>query len=75
MVENARDACEAAAEKHIEELIQPAFQNFMEDKIDAAELESCKREARESAEEKRAPLLALDGFGPVVCELLPAAKG
>jgi 16S rRNA U1498 N3-methylase RsmE len=44
----------------IEYHIQPAFREFMEDKIDAAELEKRKAAARQAAEQTRATLIPLD---------------
>ncbi len=59
-VDQAHNACEVAAARVIEDRIQPAFREFMEDKIDAAELEERKAAARDAAAQTRATLVPLD---------------
>ena len=48
-VVSARSVCTAAVDKRARELAQPAFDEYMADLIDAAELDRRKAEAREKA--------------------------
>ena len=60
----ARSVCSAAVYKRVIELIGPAVQEFVADKIDEAELGRRKAAARKTAEAEHAPLSALDAaFG------------
>ena len=59
-VAKARSVCTAEVQKRVEELIRPAFADFVVDKIDAAELERRKAVARAQAESEHAPLSKLD---------------
>ena len=63
-VATARSVCSAAVDQRVEALTQPAFKDFIADKIDAAELTRRKAAARKAAEAEHAPLSALDAaFG------------
>ena len=63
-VATARSVCSAAVDKRVKELIQPAIDDYVADKIDAATLDQRKAAARKTAEAEHAPLSALDAaFG------------
>ena len=52
--------CTREVETRIKALIQPTYDDFVADKIDAAELDKRKAAARKTAESEHAPLSALD---------------
>ena len=56
----ARSVCSAAVDKRVRELAQPALDDFMADRIDAAELVKRKAAAREKAASEHKPLATLD---------------
>ena len=63
-VATARSVCSAAVDKRVKELIQPAIDDYVADKIDAVTLDQRKAAARKTAEAEHAPLSALDAaFG------------
>ena len=59
-VVSARSVCTAAVDKRVRELAQPAFDEYMADRIDAAELDRRKAAAREQATAEHAPLTELE---------------
>ena len=59
-VAKARSVCSAAVDKRVRELAQPALDDFMADRIDAAELVKRKAAAREKAASEHKPLATLD---------------
>ena len=59
-VVSARSVCTAAVDKRVRELAQPALDEYMADRIDAAELDRRKAEAREKATAEHAPLTELE---------------
>ena len=59
-VVSARSVCTAAIDKRVRELAQPALDEYMADRIDAAELDRRKAEAREKATAEHAPLTELE---------------
>ena len=59
-VVSARSVCTAAVDKRVRELAQPAFDEYMADRIDAAELDRRKAEAREKATAEHAQLTELE---------------
>ena len=59
-VVSARSVCTAAVDKRTRELAQPAFDEYMADRIDAAELDRRKAAAREKATAEHAPLTELE---------------
>ena len=59
-VAKARSVCSAAVDKRVRELAQPAFDDYLADKIDAAELDKRKKAAREKAAAEHKPLATLD---------------
>ena len=56
----ARSVCTAAVDKRVRELAQPALDEYMADRIDAAELDRRKTQARQKATAEHAPLTELD---------------
>ena len=56
----ARAICTAAVDKRVLKLTQPAFEQYMADQFDAAELDRRKAEARGKATAEHAPLTELD---------------
>ena len=52
--------CTAAVDKRVRELAQPALDEYMADRIDAAELDRRKAAAREKATAEHAPLTELE---------------
>ena len=59
-VVSARSVCTAAIDKRVRELAQSALDEYMADRIDAAELDRRKAEAREKATAEHAPLTELE---------------
>ena len=59
-VVGARSVCTAAIDTRVRELAQPAFDEYMADRIDAVELDRRKAEAREKATAEHAPLTELE---------------
>ena len=59
-VVSARSVCTAAVDKRARELAQSAFDEYMADRIDAAELDRLKTEARVKATREHAPLTELE---------------
>ena len=59
-VVGARSVCTAAIDKRVRELAQPALDDYMADRIDAAELDRRKAEARVKATAEHAPLTELE---------------
>ena len=59
-VVGARSVCTAAVDKRVRELAQPALDDYMADRIDAAELDRRKAEARVKATAEHAPLTELE---------------
>ena len=59
-VVSARSVCTAAVDKRAWELAQPALQEYMADRIDAAELDRLKAAAREQATAEHAQLTELE---------------
>mmetsp|Transcript_8777 Transcript_8777/g.17678 ORF Transcript_8777/g.17678 Transcript_8777/m.17678 type:complete len:350 (-) Transcript_8777:40-1089(-) len=56
----ARYICRAAIDKRVLKLTQPAFEQYMADQFDAAELDKRKAEAREKATAEHTPLVELE---------------
>ena len=52
--------CSAAVDQRARELAKPAFEEYMDDKIDAAELDKRKAAARQKAAAEHKPLATLD---------------
>ena len=59
-VVSARSVCTAAIDKRVRELAQSALDEYMADRIDAAELDRRKAAAREKATAEHAPLTELE---------------
>ena len=59
-VVGARSVCTAAVDKRARELALPAFDEYMADRIDAAEFDRRKAEARAKATAEHAPLTELE---------------
>ena len=59
-VVGARSVCTAAVDKRVRELTQSAFEQYVADQIDAAELDRRKAAAREKATAEHAPLTELE---------------
>jgi len=59
-VVGARSVCTAAVDKRARELALSAFDEYMADRIDAAEFDRRKAEAREKAAAEHAPLTELE---------------
>ncbi len=59
-VAKARSVCSAAVDQRARELAKPAFEEYMDDKIDAAELDKRKAAARQKAAAEHKPLATLD---------------
>ena len=59
-VVGARSVCTAAIDKRVRELAQPALDEYMADRIDAAELDRRKAAARVKATAEHAPLTELE---------------
>ena len=59
-VVGARSVCTAAVDKRVRELVQPALDDYVADRIDAAELDRRKAEARVKATAEHAPLTELE---------------
>ena len=56
----ARSVCTAAVDQRVRELAQPALDEYMADRINAAELDRRKTEARQKATAEHVPLTELD---------------
>ena len=59
-IQGARSTCAVAVDKVVLTLTQPAFEQYMADQFDAAELDKRKAEARVKATAEHAPLAELD---------------
>ena len=59
-VAKARSVCTGEVQKRVEELVRPAFADYIVNKIDAAELDRRKTAAVAKAESEHAPLSKLD---------------
>ena len=59
-IQGARSTCAVAVDKVVLALTQPAFEQYMADQFDAAELDKRKAEARAKATAEHAPLAELD---------------
>jgi len=59
-IQGARSTCAVAVDKVVLTLTQPAFEQYMADQFDAAELDKRKAEARVKATAEHAPLTELD---------------
>ena len=59
-IQGARSTCAVAVDKVVLTLTQPAFEQYMADQFDAAELDKRKAEARTKATAEHAPLTELD---------------
>ena len=57
---SARSVCTAAIDKRVRKLAQPALDEYMADRIDAAELDRRKAAARDKATAEHAPLTELE---------------
>ena len=57
---SARSVCTAAVDQRVRELAQPALDEYMADRINAAELDRRKTEARQKATAEHVPLTELD---------------
>ena len=71
-VVSARSVCTAAVDKRVRELIQPAFEQFAADQIDAAELDRLKTEARVKATAEQAQLTELERASAEYAEAVSA---
>ena len=59
-IQGARSTCAVAVDKVVLTLTQPAFEQYMADQFDAAELDKRKAEARTKATAEHAPLTELE---------------
>jgi len=59
-IQGARSVCTVAVDKVVLTLTQPAFEQYMADQFDAAELDKRKAEARAKATAEHAPLTELE---------------
>jgi len=68
----ARSVCTAAVDARVRELTQPAFEQWMADQIDDAELDRRKAEARAKATAEHAPLTELESASSGYMEAVSA---
>merc|ERR1740136_347124 len=68
----ARSVCTATVDARVRELTQPAFEQWMADQIDAAELDRRKAEARAKATAEHAPLTELESASSGYMEAVSA---